>query len=206
MYASPRYPVHPGEAEAFVATQRHGTLIALVGDGFPQVSILPFLKHGDHIELHCVQADPTFAAVRLNPRVTFLVSDFLAFSPHSWVDATDAGRATLNFRAVAYECEASVSTDPNDVATALTRLLAAYEPNEHYEPIHEGSLYAARIRRLAALQLHVVRSHAKFKVGPAAPPGDARERVAAGLRQRLQPGDARAADVIDAWLSIHADD
>jgi predicted FMN-binding regulatory protein PaiB len=200
MYASPRYPTDPADAEAFVASQRHGTLIATTPDGYPQVSILPFVKRGDLIELHCVQADPTFQVVRSNPRVTFLVSDFLAFSPHSWIDERDAGRATLHFRAVAYECDAQASTEPADVAATLARLLATYEPGEDYAPLWDGEPYAERLRRLAALRLTVVRMQAKFKVGPAAPPDDARQRTVRGLRERNWPGDARAADVIEAAI------
>src|SRR5215211_2903304 len=108
MYKSPRYPISAAAVDAFVAGQRHGTLIATPPNGHPQVSLLPFVKQGELIELHCVQADPTFAAVQANPRVTFLVSDFLPFSPHHWVDPVDGGRATLHFRAVVFECEASV--------------------------------------------------------------------------------------------------
>jgi transcriptional regulator len=200
MYASPRYPTDRAEAEAFVSTQRHGTLIATSSLGYPQVSILPFVKHGDLIELHCVQADPTFEAVSANPHVTFFVSDFLAFSPHSWIDPVDAGRATLNFRAVAYECDARVSTDPGHVAEALRRLMATYEPGEQYAPLLDAEPYAARLRRLAALRLTIVRMHAKFKVGPASPPIDARERTVRGLRERNWPGDGRAADVIEATI------
>jgi hypothetical protein len=123
MFASSNYPPDLEAAEQFVAEMRHGTLIASTADGYPQVSILPFVKTGDLIELHCVQADPTFDAVRTNPRVTFFVSDFLAWSPHNWVDQRDAGRATLHFRAVAFECDVErLSTDPDDVAGALGRL------------------------------------------------------------------------------------
>src|SRR5438874_2926522 len=197
MYKSAKYSTDLEAAEAFVAQQRHGTLIAVPPDAHPQVSILPFVKRGDLIELHCVQADPTFAAVRANPRVTFLVSDFLAFSPHDWIDPRDAGRATLNFLAVAYECAATVSTDPSDVAAALSRLLAAYEPGASYVPIEDGDVYGPRLRRLAALQLRVVRTHAKFKAGPAPPPEGAQQRVANRLRERDAPGDIRAADVIE---------
>jgi transcriptional regulator len=197
MYQSPRYPTSPEQAEAFVAGQRHGTLIATAPDGFPQVSILPFVKRGDEIELHCVQADPTFAAVQANPKVTFFVSDFLAFSPHDWVDAHDGGRATLHFRAVAYECEAATSTDPADVAAALRALLERLEPTAEYEPMRDGDFYGPRLRRLGVVRLKIVRTHAKFKLGPAAPPADARQRVVRGLRQRNEPGDARAADVIE---------
>jgi predicted FMN-binding regulatory protein PaiB len=176
-------------------------LIATALDGYPQVSLLPFVKRGDLIELHCVQADPTFEVVKANPRVTFLVSDFLAFSPHSWIDPSDAGRATLHFRAVVYECDARCSTDPSDVADTLARLLSAYEPGESYSPMRDGEPYAGRLRRLAALRLTVVRMHAKFKVGPAAPPEDARQRTVRGLRERNWPGDARAADVIEGAIN-----
>src|SRR3984893_12880551 len=168
MYPSPRYLTSARAADRFVATQRYGTLIATPPDGHPQVSLLPFVKHGDHIEIHCVRADPTFHALVANPRVTFLVSDFLAFSPHDWVDARDAGRATLHFRAVAFACAATFSTDPADLAGALRRLLAAYEPRESYVAMQDGDFYGPRLRRLAAVQLAIVARQAKFTSGPGA--------------------------------------
>jgi predicted FMN-binding regulatory protein PaiB len=201
VFASSNYPPDLQAADRFVAEMRHGTLIASSAEGYPQVSILPFVKTGDIIELHCVQADPTFEAVRANPRVTFFVSDFLAWSPHSWVDEHDAGRATLHFRAVAFECDVErTSTDPGDVAGALSRLLAAYEPGAEYEPVEVGDFYGARLRRLATMRLRVVRSHIKFKTGPAGT-AETKQRVADRLRERAQPGDLRAADVIEAAVA-----
>jgi len=200
VFASSNYPPDKAVADRFVAEMRHGTLIACSGDGYPQVSILPFVKTDDVIELHCVQADPTFDAVRMNPRVTFFVSDFLAWSPHDWVDEGDAGRATLHFRAVAFECDVErASTEPGEVAGALSRLLAAYEPGASYEPLKVGDFYGARLKRLATMRLRVVRSHVKFKTGPAGA-GETKRRVAAKLRERGEPGDARAADVIETSL------
>jgi predicted FMN-binding regulatory protein PaiB len=201
MYASPRYATGSRAIERFVKSQRHGTLIATPPDGHPQISLLPFVKTGDHIEIHCVQADPTFKALVANPRVTFLVSDFLAFSPHDWIDPQDAGRATLHFRAVVFECEATYSTNPADVAGALRRLLAAYEPQASYVPMQDGDFYGGRLRRLAAVQLAIVGTQAKFKVGPASPPEDARQRIVAGLRARKAAGDARAAEVIEGAIA-----
>jgi predicted FMN-binding regulatory protein PaiB len=200
VFASSNYPPDQAAAERFVAGMRHGTLIACTAEGHPQVSILPFVKTDDVIELHCVQADPTFDTVRANPRVTFFVSDFLAWSPHSWVDERDAGRATLHFRAVAFECDVErTSTDPADVAGALSRLLAAYEPGASYEPVRMGDFYGPRLRRLATMRLRVVRSHVKFKTGPAGAV-ETKRRVAGRLRERDQPGDMRAADIIEASL------
>jgi predicted FMN-binding regulatory protein PaiB len=201
VFASSNYPPDQAAADRFVAEMRHGTLIASSAEGYPQVSILPFVKTDDVIELHCVQADPTFDAVRANPRVTFFVSDFLAWSPHSWVSEQDAGRATLHFRAVAFECNAErVSTDPDDVAGALSRLLAAYEPGASYEPMKMGEFYGPRLQRLATMKLRIVRRHIKFKTGPAGT-AETKLRVAAKLRERGQPGDIRAADVIEAYAA-----
>ena len=200
VFASSNYPPDQAEADRFVAEMRHGTLIACTADGYPQVSILPFVRTGDVIELHCVQGDPTFDAVKINRRVTFFVSDFLAWSPHDWVDERDAGRATLHFRAVAFECDVErTSTDPGDVAGALSRLLAAYEPGASYEPVKTGDFYGARLRRLATMRLRIVRSHVKFKTGPAGA-GETKRMVAAKLRERGEPGDPRAADVIEMYL------
>jgi predicted FMN-binding regulatory protein PaiB len=198
MFASSNYPPDKEAADRFVAEMRHGTLVACAPGGHPQVSILPFVKSDDMIELHCVQGDPTLDAVRANPHVTFFVSDFLAWSPHDWIDERDAGEATLHFRAVAFECDAEfVSTDPADVAGALARLLRAYEPGASYEPIVTGEFYASRLRRLATMRLRIVRSHVKFKAGPA---GSAvkKQKVADRLRERGRGGDGRAADVIEA--------
>lgn len=200
MFASSNYPPDQEAADRFVSEMRHGTLIACSPGGHPQVSILPFVKTGDVIELHCVQGDPTLEAVRANPHVTFFVSDFLAWSPHDWVDETDAGRATLHFRAVAFECDAErVSTDPDDVAGALSRLVGTYEPGASYEPIRTGEFYGARLQRLATMRLRIVRRHVKFKVGPAGS-ATGKRAVAARLRSRGSLADTRAADVIEASL------
>lgn len=200
MFASSNYPPDAEAAERFLAGMRHGTLIATPPDGHPQVSILPFVLEDDTIELHCVQGDPTFDAVGSTDRVTFFVSDYLAWSPHSWVDESDAGKATLHFQAVAMECAVVfVSTEPADVAAALGRLLSRYQPDERYEPVQAGEVYGARLRRLATIRLRVLRRHVKFKTGPAGA-NQTKRTLARRLRERAEPGDARAADVIEASI------
>jgi hypothetical protein len=199
MYRSPKYPTPPGWVEEFVASMRQGTVMAVAASGYPQVSILPFVKTGDEIELHFVQRDPTFAALRENPRCTFLVSDFLAFTPHDFVDPVDAGMATLHFRAVAYECDVSfLSTEPADVAGALSRLLAHHEPGRSYAPLAVDERYGARLTTLGTARLAVVRTDAKFKVGPY--DKEVRRGVIAAIRSRDEPGDERAAGVMDRYL------
>jgi predicted FMN-binding regulatory protein PaiB len=198
MYRSPKYPTPADRAEEFVQSMRHGTLIATPPGGFPQVSILPFVKSGAEIEVHFHQQDPTFMALRANPRCTFFVNDFLAFTPHDFVEPDDAGRATLHFRAVAFECEARfVSTEPADVAGALSRLLAHHEAGKRYEAMSVNERYGARLRTLGTARLTVINTHAKFKVGPADTPA-VKLHVARRLRERAEPGDARAAAEIEA--------
>jgi transcriptional regulator len=199
MYDSPNYPVTPEEAEVFVREMRAGTLIATAPHGHPQVSILPFVKDGDVIEVHCVRGDPTFDAVQANPRVTFFVSDYLGFSPHDWVKQDDAGRATLHFRAVAYECNAEVSTAPADVARALEKLVTLQEPGKSWSMVQDDEFYGKRLRRLAALRLNIVRMQAKFKLGPAGD-ADLKLDIARRMRERGEHNDARAADEIERWV------
>ena len=199
MYRSPKYPSSQDQVNEFVAAMRHGTIVAIPPGGFPQVSILPFVKTGEEIELHFVQRDPTFAALQANPRCTFFVSDFLAFTPHYFVDPADAGMATLHFRAVAFECEARfISTEPADVAGALRRLLAHHEPGADYVPPAVDERYSPRLAMLGTARLSIVNVQSKFKVGLGEPA--VRQAVADQLRERSEPGDERAADVIEEYL------
>jgi predicted FMN-binding regulatory protein PaiB len=200
MYRSAKYPTDHAVADAFAAQQRHGYLIATPPGGHPQVSVLPFVKQGETIEVHCVRGDSTLAALEANPLVTFFVNDFLAFTRHDWVDPNDAGRATLNFRAIAYACRASVTREPAEIAAGLARLVASYEPDASgYQPLGDSDFYHPRLNQLALVYLQVLDVDAKFKVGPAGPT-EMRRNVVASLRGRDEPGDTHAADVIEATL------
>lgn len=162
----------------------------------PQASILPFLLlDDDTIELHCVQADATFKAASANPSVTLLVSDFLAFTPHEWVDPVDGSQATLQFQAALLHGRATLSTDPADVAAALARLIDAYGHGPEYQPVADNELYGPHLRRLAAVRIAIESRQAKFKVAKGTI--DERRGIARRLRERGMPNDARAADVID---------
>ena len=171
------------------------------------MTLLPFVRTGDLIELHCVQLDPTFQALCRSPRVAFLVSEFLGVFPSDWVDLTDGARGSTVFRAVNFECIASFDTSPAAVAGALTRMLAAYEPDAANGQIKDGGQYAGRLRQLAYVSLRIVNSQAKFKIGPAG--ADERSRraaAAASFRRRNLPGDVNAADWIDYYNELRRSD
>jgi predicted FMN-binding regulatory protein PaiB len=197
MFNSRKYrPDDPALVDEFVRSQRHATLLAAAPGDAPQASILPFLfLDEDTVELHCVQADATFRAATVNPNVTLLVSDFLAFTPHQWIDPIDGSEATLQFQAVLLHGHATLSTDPADVAGALARLMEAYGHGPQYRPVTDDELYGPQLRRLATVRLDITSRQAKFKAGTGT--AEQRTSIAQHLRERNEPGDTRAADVIE---------
>lgn len=199
MNRGPKYEVATALADEFVDGQRHGYLVAVGADGFPRTSIVPFVREGDVIDLHIPRTDPTFDALSANLKVTFLVADYLAHSPHQWVDPNDAGRSTLHFRAVEFLCEATASTEPDDVAASLRKLITAYDGQGDHQPIADGDFYGPRLRLLAAVSLRIVSSQARFKTGPYGSP-ELKRTVIERLRERAAPGDERAAAVIESYL------
>jgi hypothetical protein len=207
MKDAPKHRVPLSLADAFVAGQKQGTLAAQVEGGFPQMTLLPFIKTGKLIELHCVQADPTFRALKQNPTVAFLVSQYLSVFPSRWADPEDGGRGSTIYRAVNFECHATYDTSPDAVAGALTKLLSVYEPGAPKGHITDGEQYGARLRQLASVRLEIVNVQAKFKIGPAgAEERGRRANVAAELRRRNDPGDAEAAHWIDHYNELRNED
>jgi len=194
MYDSRKYrPTDPALADEFLAAQRHATLMACAPGAAPQASILPYLfTDPDTVELHCVQADATFAAVRANAAVSLLVSDYLAATPHHWVDPVDGSQSTLHFEAVLLHGTATVTTEPAEVAAALARLVEHVGHGPDYAPVVDDERYGPQLRRLAVVRIHVLERQVKFKVGSG--DIDRRTHLAEQLRARDEPGDRRAAD------------
>jgi hypothetical protein len=62
-----------------------------------------------------------------------------------------------------------------------------------------GEFYGPRLRRLATMRLRIVRSHIKFKTGPAGTDAT-KKKVADRLRESGRAGDTRAAEVIEASI------
>jgi predicted FMN-binding regulatory protein PaiB len=185
------------EVEAFVRAQRACKVLAVDSEGFPQVSILPFVWDGAAFEVHLVREDPTCRALEARGQGSVLLDEFLAFTPHHLVDPEDAGYATLHFRAVLFRVRARVSTEPAEVAAALERLLRAYEGDARWEPVADGRRYGARLRQLATARLEVVGAEAKFKVAQTRTPAE-RGRLLAYLEAQGTPEALRAAAVLAA--------
>lgn len=198
MYDSPGYP-QPDAAtiEAFVQAQPCAVVLGTAADGHPSASLLPFVKVGERITVHMVQADPTFQALLREPRGSVLIEEFLAFTPHTLVSPDYAGQATLHFRAVIYAVEATLTTDAGRVAEALEEALARYEPDAAHVPVADLSVYGGDIARLGRADLRVLACQAKFKTAQSKD-AETRRRIAAYLGARGGWRDGHAAAVIEA--------
>lgn len=207
MYQSGSYPSVSEEAvRAFIQESFHGKCIAINSEGFPEVSLLPFeyhpptadAPHGS-FDLHLVQADRTFHSLMSNPRCGFLVDQPLAFTPHYVVDPVYAGMATLHFRAVRFQCLATVSTDPADVARVLDSLVHHYEPNASFHPVTDQAFYAGDLSMLGVARLNIVSWEAKFKLAQNRTP-EQREVLSQFLQDRQAPLDDLALkEMRKAW-------
>jgi hypothetical protein len=109
------------------------------------VSILPFLRDGDFFELHCLRADPTFAALQRQPHATFVVE----------APGQSDGR-----HQVRYHCEAAWSTNPGDIAATVRRMAEAHEGRAG-----EDGIPAAQLSRLAKLRLRILQAQVDGRPG-----------------------------------------
>ncbi len=207
MYQSGSYPEVSEEAVlAFTQENFHGKCIAINTDGFPEVSLLPFEYHEPTpdtpkgwFDLHLVQADRTFESLKTNPRCAFLIDQPLAFTPHHVVDPVYAGMATLHFRAVRFQCLATVSTDPTEIARILDSLVHHYEPNASFHPVTDQAFYARDLSRLGVARLEIVSWEAKFKLAQNRSP-EQREVLSQFLQTRQAPLDSIAlTEMHKAW-------
>jgi predicted FMN-binding regulatory protein PaiB len=193
--------VPPDELERFVAAQELGRLITVGEDGTPHVGLYPFVREGRVVDLHLVREDELAADLRVRPRCVFEVDEVLGVIPSYWVHAEYGGSATAYHRTVIFEGRATVLDDAAAVAAQQVRLLGRYQPEGGFRPLSlDDPLYRGALQTLAAVRLDVERTRVKFKLGQNRP-AETRRRVAAELRRRGRPGDARAAEALEWTLT-----
>jgi len=190
--------------DEFVRSQELGRLLTVAAGGLPHIGLYPFVFAGDSIELHLHRADEQLADLAQARRCVFEVDEVLATIPSHWLDAEDAIFATAYHRFVSFSCEATLSTDPAEIAEQQTRLLARYQPEGGFRRVDpEDPLYRANLARIAALRLRVVDCRVKFKLAQNRSP-EARRRVVERLRERGRLHDGRAADALQWTIDQEA--
>jgi uncharacterized protein len=188
--------VPDAELERFVRAQELGRLVTVGADGTPHIGLYPFTYDGAAFEIHLVRSDEQIADLKARARCLFEVDEVLATIPSYWVDPENAIMATAYHRTVMFECEATVSDDPAELAAQQMRLLARYQPEGGFRAVTaDDPMYRGAIHHIAAVRLAVRGRRAKFKLAQNRPP-DVRARIADQLRKRGRGNDERAAEAL----------
>jgi uncharacterized protein len=187
----------PAQAlDAFVRDCEMGRLVTVSPEGRPHLGLYPFVYDGGVIEMHCHRADEQFADLKPRAHCLFEVDEVLGTVPSYWVHPQDAVKATAYHRTVIFECQATLSQDPAELAAQQTRLLARYQPEGGFSPVRpEDDLYSVAIQHIVAIRLEVTARHVKFKLAQNRPV-DVRRRIVSALRERGRRSDDRAADAV----------
>ncbi|MBI1734054.1 MAG: FMN-binding negative transcriptional regulator [Candidatus Rokubacteria bacterium] len=189
------------EIDRFVETQELGRLVTVGAGGVPHVGLYPFVYGGETVDLHLVAEDEQTRDLLARPACVFEVDEVLGVVPSYWVHKDNAGAATAYHRTVIFECAATVVGDADVLAAQQHRLLERYQPEGGYRPLDAADpLYRGMLQKLAAIRLEIRSVRPKFKLGQNRPP-ETRRAVAAELRRRGRPNDARAADALEWTLS-----
>ena len=192
------------ELDRFVQAQELGRLVTVGADGTPHIGLYPFVYDGTGVDVHLVSEDEQTRDLLAHPTCVFEVDEVLGVIPSYWVNKENGGAATAYHRTVIFECTASVVTDPERLAAQQARLLERYQPEGGYRPLDASdTIYRGMLRMLSAVRLDIRAVRPKFKLGQNRPP-ETRRAIAAELRRRGRPSDARAADALEWTLSAAA--
>lgn len=187
---------------AFVSSQQLGRLVTAGADGRPHIGLYPFLFLGDRIEMHLHRDDEQLADLTANNKCAFEVDEVLGTIPSHWIHASNAMFATAYHRAVIFDCDASISADPEVLAAQQQRLMEFYQPDGgHARVTTEHPMYRGAFNQIRALTLTLRGRKVKWKLAQNRS-REQREKLIADLRARARPSDAAAADALQ-WTLDH---
>jgi len=193
----------PEEAlRQFVVAQQLGRLVTADAGGRPHIGLYPFLFLGDRIEMHLHRNDEQLADLAVNWQCAFEVDEVLGTIPSHWVHASNAMFATAYHRVVTFECEGSVTDDPEVLAAQQQRLMEFYQPDGgHTRVSTDHAMYRNGLKEIRAVTLAVRARRVKWKLGQNRT-REQRAALIAKLRDRARPTDAAAADALQ-WTLDH---
>src|SRR5262245_53584203 len=187
------------ELIAFVTPQQLGRLVTVSSDGQPHIGLYPFLFLGNHVEMHLHRSDEQLADLGANAKCAFEVDEVLGSIPSHWVHASNAMFATAYHRTVIFECDATVSADPEVLAAQQQRLMQYYQPDGGHTPVSTAhAMYRGPFKEIRALTLTVRARRVKWKLGQNRS-REQLEKIIAELRGRGRPTDPAAADALQ-WV------
>lgn len=185
------------EVERLLREAPYGLLVTRGPGGEVQTGLLNHALDGAALWLHVRRDDAQLAALRAEPRCTFVVHDYLATIPSHFVDAAYAGAATAYYRWVDLECRAALVDDPAAMVEPLVRLLERLQPDGGYVSLSaDHHRYRGSLEALVLIRLEPVAIRPKWKLGQNRPEAT-RRRIVERLRAR---GDHRCADEVERDL------
>ncbi len=186
----------------FVTGQQLGRLVTAGTDGQPHIGLYPFLFLDDRIEMHTHRNDEQLVDLAANRKCVFEVDEVLGTIPSHWIHASNAMFATAYHRTVIFECDATVSDDPEVLAAQQQRLMEFYQPDGGHTPVStEHAMYRGPFREIRAITLAVRARKVKWKLAQNRT-REQRVSLIARLRERARPTDAAAADALQ-WTLDH---
>jgi len=187
---------------AFVSSRQLGRLVTAGTDGRPHIGLYPFLFLGDRIEMHLHRNDEQLADLATNRQCAFEVDEVLGSIPSHWIHETNAMFATAYHQVVTFDCEATVSDDPEVLAAQQQRLMEFYQPDGgHTRVTTEHAMYRGPFREIRALTLTVRGRKVKWKLAQNRT-REQRTALITKLRERGRPADTAAADALQ-WTLDH---
>ena len=190
----------PEEAlRQFVVAQQLGRLVTADAGGRPHIGLYPFLFLGERLEIHLHRSDEQLADLAANMKCAFELDEVLGTIPSHWIHPTNAMFATAYHRTVIFECDATVSDDPEVLAAQQQRLMRHYQPEgSHTDVSAAHAMYRGAFNQIRALTLTVRARKIKWKLGQNRKREEL-EQVIIALRRRGLPEDAGAAEALQ-WV------
>ena len=183
----------------FVSRQKLGRLVTVSADGQPHIGLYPFLFLGERLEIHLHRSDEQLADLAGNVKCAFELDEVLGTIPSHWIHPTNAMFATAYHRTVIFECDATVSDDPEVLAAQQQRLMRHYQPEgSHTDVSAAHAMYRGAFNQIRALTLTVRARKIKWKLGQNRKREEL-EQVIIALRKRGLPEDSGAAEALQ-WV------
>jgi nitroimidazol reductase NimA-like FMN-containing flavoprotein (pyridoxamine 5'-phosphate oxidase superfamily) len=155
------------EVEAFFAEMSFGFLGTLSSDGWPHVTPLNFVYFNECIYFHGSKIGQKMEDLKhAAEKVTFSVAKEYAIIPSYYSDPKLACPATAFFKSVSIKGSASIVTDLEEKAAALSAFMEKLQPEGGYDPITtEDRSYVPQLKGVAVVKIEVQELTAKFKFG-----------------------------------------
>ncbi|MGO8998122.1 MAG: FMN-binding negative transcriptional regulator [Polyangiaceae bacterium] len=192
------------KARALIEGNSFGMLVIPRAGREPEIAHIPFLIDAEPapfgtLRAHVARANPCAALLASEPSVVAVFTGPHAYVTPRWYESPRSSVPTWNFTAVHAHGVARPLGDREETRRALRDLSAKHEAGAQHPWSPDGA-DASYIERLlggiVAFSIRIERLEAKAKLSQNRSAGD-RARVAKGLRERGEPGDAAVAALIE---------